>query len=172
MICCELVEDYDDARDNGRPKSCELHVRDREGGAYPLLVASRLFDLSQVQSRPGRPPPRLPGTHDLSFLSSPQIIPLKHIGVPDPRPMPHTPHSHPHLLPPPQHAYKLRALPTRSQRERAEVNLGNERLAEWCEVGALYCGFRPQADVTIRDTPLPDDDSTASRGLRHTCVQQ
>ena len=45
MICCELVEDYDDARDNGRPKSCELHVRDREGGAYPLLVASRLLDL-------------------------------------------------------------------------------------------------------------------------------
>ena len=49
MICCELVEDYDDARDNGRPKSCELHVRDREGGAYPLLVASRLLDLSQVR---------------------------------------------------------------------------------------------------------------------------
>ena len=116
--------------------------------------------------RPGRRRAR-PARHSPSislFLSSPQIIPLKHIGVPDDGPTPRPTHRPPALthFPHPQHAYKLRALPTRAQRERAEVNLGNERLAEWCEVGALYCGFRPQADVTIRDTPLPEDDGTAN----------
>ena len=93
MICCELVEDYDDARDNGRPKSCELHVRDREGGAYPLLVASRLLDLSQVP--PTRPPPHPPGTHPLSLsLLTPDHSPQTHRGA---RPPPHAPHT---ALPP------------------------------------------------------------------------